>query len=117
MASDYGIHVRGALTHSLDVPLLFILLFLARMFLQRAASVASDHGIHGDAGRRLCAAWRIVCVCSVQVSLQNYPHKVVELTGSAVMGTFLEWAEGNQIDILVIGAPTLRIMLLLHRSV
>lgn len=40
---------------------------------------------------------------SLEESLQSYPHKIVELTGSAVMGTFLEWAEVNNIDFLVLG--------------
>lgn len=40
----------------------------------------------------------------MQDSLERYPHTTVELTGSNVTAAALDWAEGEGVDILVMGA-------------
>lgn len=40
----------------------------------------------------------------MQDSLARYPHEVIELTANNVTGPALEWAEANNIDILILGA-------------
>lgn len=40
---------------------------------------------------------------SLQDSLEKYPHTIVELTASNVTAATLDWAEGEGIDILVMG--------------
>jgi nicotinate-nucleotide pyrophosphorylase len=39
----------------------------------------------------------------MQDALEQYPHTIVELTGSNVTAATLDWAEGEGIDILVMG--------------
>jgi hypothetical protein len=39
----------------------------------------------------------------IQDALDRYPHTIVELTGSNVTAATLDWAEGEGIDILVMG--------------
>mmetsp|Transcript_7729 Transcript_7729/g.22888 ORF Transcript_7729/g.22888 Transcript_7729/m.22888 type:complete len:512 (+) Transcript_7729:237-1772(+) len=40
---------------------------------------------------------------SMEDSLARYPHEVIELTANNVTGPALEWAEANNIDILILG--------------